>query len=90
MKKLTAESIKNALSLLGWKEDTYGHMQCVSMGGTKYRVKMQATSVRLEVKRDMGTTTEWVRVESSYIKDVVINDGSVVIGKAVLKIINKG
>jgi hypothetical protein len=59
MKKLTAESIKTALSLLGWTEDSYGHMQCTGKTGSKYRVKMQATSIRLEVKKDMGNKAEW-------------------------------
>lgn len=89
MKKLTAESIKTALSLLGWKEDAYGHMQFTSAIGRKYRVKMQKISVRLEVKRDMGAKSEWVRVENSYVKDVVVGDGTVTIGKAVLKALEK-
>ncbi len=78
-KKMTAESVKTALSLLGWTEDAYGHMQCTGKTGKKYRVKVQATSVRLEVRNI--ELKEWVRIESTYIKDVVIVDSAVVIGK---------
>lgn len=88
MKKPKATTIKEALTLLGWKEDAYGHMQCTTKTGKKYRVKMQATSVRLEVKNvELG---EWVRVKSAYMKDVVLTeDGCVVVDKVVLKPLGK-
>lgn len=83
MKKPKATTIKEALTLLGWKEDAYGHMQCTTKTGKKYRVKMQATSVRLEVRQ--VELKEWVRVESAYMKDVATDADHVTIGKVVLK-----
>lgn len=41
---------------------------------------MQAVSVRLEAKR-LESGSEWVKVDSAYLKDVVITSDSVLIGK---------
>ncbi len=81
MKPSKLDQIKEALTLLGWKEDSYGHMKKASEQGNTYRIKIQAISVRVEKRID----SEWFKVSNAYIKDVVILDDSrVQIGKVVI------
>ena len=80
MKPSKLDQIKEALTLLGWKEDSYGHMKKVSATNTTYRIKVQAISVRLEKRVD----SEWFKVSNDYMKDVTVTDGKVQIGKVVV------
>lgn len=82
MKQPKIDQIKDALVLIGWKEDRYGHMQKTTLSGVTYRVKVQAISVRFELRREK----EWLKVSNAYTKDVVVlEDGRVQIGKVILK-----
>ncbi|WP_391560678.1 hypothetical protein [Robertmurraya sp.] len=80
MKKPKIETIKEALILWGWKEDRYGHMQKTAQSGTPYRVKVQAISLRLEKR--IGS--DRFKVSNAYLKDVIVDDGKVQIGKVVI------
>lgn len=90
-----SQALKTALQAVGFKEDRYGHYvkETVSKrldeAGKPIpmlcRVKMQATSVRVEVKHVSGDFKEWVRVDGAYLKDVVVEADSVKIGRHVFK-----
>jgi hypothetical protein len=85
------EQLKLELAARGWKEDRFGHHQKVlkrtlwetgAETEKTYRVKVQATSVRVEVKTVVG----WVKVDGAYFKDIEITDhGAVQIGRKLLK-----
>jgi len=90
MTKTTAPQLRAALALLGWNEDAYGHMQITRQVPAKgdpthvvsreYRVKMQATSVRVEVRgeRQSDGVRPWIRYAGGYLKDcAVLPDGRV-------------
>ncbi len=84
-------TLKQELTNRGWKEDRYGHHQkelrLVNRETREeklrvYRVKLQATSVRVEVKSELG----WVRVDGAYLKDIEITEtGAIQIGRKLLK-----
>lgn len=68
-----------------WKKDRFGHYTNTSLarnGDCVYRFKMQKTSVRFEVKdlnvKDLG----WIKLASSYYKDVFMtSSGKIKIGR---------
>ena len=63
--------IVNWLDANGWKGNRFGHYQ-KEMNGNTYRMKVQQTSLRYEVKSGTG----WVRLRSGYFKDLSItSDG---------------
>jgi hypothetical protein len=85
MGKISNEQrLHDFLPLAGYKQDRWGHFQREFAGGT-LRVKMQATSVRLEVKYE--NDKEWFKKASAYFKDIVFaEDGSSVkIDKLVIR-----
>jgi hypothetical protein len=49
-----------------WKQDAYGHFK-ISANGKQYRLKVQATSVRYEVKQQDGN---WFNKASDYYKNM--------------------
>ena len=49
-----------------WTQDTYGHFK-IRANGKQYRLKVQATSVRYEVKRQDGS---WFNKVSDYYKNI--------------------
>jgi len=87
------EQLKQELNSRGWKEDRYGHHQRTlkvtnretgEVTDRKYRVKIQATSVRVEVKPD--DFNQWIKVDGAYFKDIKITEnGSIQIGRKQLK-----
>ena len=51
----------------GWTEDRFGNFKKVR-NGNKYRMKVQANSLRYEVWSGTG----WVRLRSGYFKDLSV------------------
>ena len=88
------DEIVNSLSTSNvWVKDRYGNFQTDSLSlifkkdgkvyktnrdGT-YRLKLQANSIRLEKKIDVGNKNEWLRVKSDYYKDVKITNRGLII-----------
>lgn len=74
---MTKTEFINWALLKGWVKDGYGHLQKESKG-KQYRFKIQASSVRYEVKIHIGETqyskgqNEWVRIRSGYLKSLSI------------------
>ena len=59
----------------GWQFDKYGHLQRQheSRGVMEtYRYKLNAYSVRREVKSVIGDRNEWIRLKSAYYKNLSI------------------
>jgi len=57
----------------GWKEDKYGNYK-KNEGDGDYRMKMQPTSIRFEVRVTHETGPKsWVRLRSVYHKDITID-----------------
>lgn len=82
---MKAEEIKKHLAACGWTEDRFGHMKKTTSAGTEVRVKMQATSARLEKKVQFGLgEPEWWKVASAYFKDIEVVDGGLKLGKYVI------
>ena len=58
----------------GWRQDKYGHMQ-KTIGDREYRLKLQDTSLRREVKIKFEkqeyspARSEWMRIGGGYYKD---------------------
>ena len=63
-----------------FKKDKWGNYQATLNNGKTYRFKIQATSIRFEVKVTFEATkyspskTEWMRVDSAYFKDIAITE----------------
>ena len=83
--------LRDLLLELKWRADSFGHFQKTMVGKrstgeavTKdYRVRMQATSCRVEVRSqpDSQGKRSWIRVGGGYFKDFVTHpDGSLQIG----------
>jgi hypothetical protein len=92
MKKITIDQLRTAFVALGWTLDRFGHLQSTGANGKKYRIKTQATSVRVEVQVAHAATAyspasnEWVKVTGAYLKDISIEPtGNIVIGKGRFK-----
>jgi len=65
----------------GWSRDSYGHLQKQRKGLikgietiTKYRVKFQDTSIRIEKQLDVLGKNEWVRIGGGYYKDAYVEN----------------
>lgn len=50
----------------GWVKDRFGHYQKTTAAGHKMRVKMQATSCRVEKQVTLANKNEWFRVAGDY------------------------
>ena len=86
------EALIQALKILGYKQDRWGHMKKESIfsRGTTLevegylRVKFQAISVRLEMK--IKGSDYWHRKSSDYLANVqILDNGSIVIGNKRLR-----
>ena len=66
-KKMTITEITDILTNKGWNKDRWGHLK-ISSGDRNFRLKVQKTSVRLEVRAE--SIKEWVRIDGSYLKDI--------------------
>jgi len=86
------EALIQALKILGYKQDRWGHMQkelLFNRGKDDekegyLRVKFQAISVRLEMK--IKGSDYWYKKSSCFIKDVqILDNGSILIGTKRLK-----
>lgn len=72
----------------GWQLDEWGHLQRtvnLSKEGSiiqrHYRIKIQATSCRIEIRYNIMGKNEWVRVGGAYYKDVrYYEEGRLLIG----------
>lgn len=91
MSKITRDELVDFLKQCGWKTDRYGHLQKEIAHRHRetgervirlYRVKLQATSVRIEFRITQGDgSKEWLRVGGAYFKDVVrLPDGRIRVG----------
>lgn len=52
----------------GYTQDRYGNLK-KEENGRHYRFKIQATSIRYEVRTESG---DWVRIRGAYLKDITI------------------
>lgn len=52
----------------GYTQDRHGNLK-KEHGGNQYRLKIQATSIRYEVRTESG---DWVRIRGGYLKDITI------------------
>ena len=86
------EALIQALKVLGYKQDRWGHMQkeTIFNRGEKeqkegyFRVKFQAISARLEIR--IKGSTIWLRRSSDYLANIqILENGSIVIGTKRLK-----
>lgn len=84
------KTIEAALVATGWTKDRWGHYKSASGDG---RVKMQATSFRVERKHTyaalefLPASTEWINVVSDYYKNAsILPDGRVAIKGRALKV----
>lgn len=68
-----------------WKEDRYGHF-VVTHNDKKYRLKIQAMSVRFEKQALIAGKNEWLRVISDYYKNITVGERE---GKRVIRIGNR-
>jgi hypothetical protein len=89
----TIESLRTMLPRCGFEADSYGHFQKEAEGRThsgevvpaKMRIKIQDKSVRIELKR-ATPGSEWNKIDGAYLKDVVISEYSVTIGRRQFKV----
>lgn len=80
------EALRLAATKSGWAEDRFGHLKIDLMrrtisGTTRlvpYRLKVQATSVRIEV----GPSPNWTKVGGCYLSEIqLLERGGVQVGR---------
>lgn len=95
MSNLSKEAIITILQNSGWTLDRWGHLQkTLSVRGVHkdYRIKMQATSLRVEVKVHYPADdyskarNEWIRVGGEYYSKIQLDAGKLRIGRHLLKV----
>jgi len=69
---LTKQQVIDWAKRHDYESDSYGHLQ-KTKGDDKYRLKLQATSVRLEKRLDLKPA-EWLRIRSGYYKNLSITE----------------
>jgi hypothetical protein len=89
------KELKAALITKGWTEDRWGNLKReveTPNGLSKYRVKVQKISVRLEREYTVEAMAyapahkNWALITSSYLKDIKVReDGAIIVGRKVLK-----
>jgi len=79
------DRLEKFLSTSGWAKDHFGHYQKELPSGTKLRVKMQATSCRLEKQVKIVDKNEWLRVDGAYYKNIRFELGDLFVGSKRLK-----
>lgn len=67
------EAIRALRASTRWTEDRFGHFKLDSANGTKYRFKIQDTSIRFERQVLIGGTNEWFNIVSDYFKNTSLN-----------------
>lgn len=86
-------AVVTALRRLGWKPDPHGHLKatlCFNGKTRDYRIKIQDSSVRIELKCCIGGKNEWIRFGGEYYsKILILEDHNVRIGSLLLKPIDK-
>lgn len=75
------DDLEKALISSGWVKDRWKNFK-KTINSKEYRIKVQKISVRLEVK---AAHAGWVRLRSSYIKDITIDENGIHLGGIVLK-----
>jgi hypothetical protein len=60
----------------GWTKDRYGNWK-KEEDGRQYRLKIQAVSVRYELKTTFG---EWMLLSNAYLKDITITPDGKLMG----------
>lgn len=96
-----AEALRAALKKLGWVENRHKHLTTkFAPSGDQlrvYRIKFQATSIRLEVQglptslpAGMDNRKPWYRVSGGFIKDcAILDDGRVRVGGFIFNPLNE-
>lgn len=87
------QELVDVLKADGWEQDRFGHMQKQITGKRRdtgatvtrqYRVKLQATSCRVEVKSEQKNFDggyDWIRVGGDYYTNIVkLDDGRIRVG----------
>lgn len=87
------QELVDTLKADGWEQDRFGHMQKQISGKRRdtgatvtrqYRVKLQATSCRIEIKSDQKNFDggyDWIRVGGDYYTNIVkLDDGRIRVG----------
>lgn len=78
---MNRDQLGQFLTEIGWKKDSFGHFHDPK---GKYRIKMQARSVRYEVKvlheatKYVPKSTSWMRLYSGFYKDLYISNGKII------------
>ena len=90
MRKLDRFTLIDVLKNAGWKTDKWGHLRKTipfikrdtgERVEREYRIKLQATSVRVEVQLRICDANEWRRVGGAYYKSIVQSAyGTIIIG----------
>lgn len=84
------EALVAFLKDLGWMADKFGHLQ-KTIGTKKYRVKLQATSCRIEIQIEYEATQytkatkEWVRFGGDYYSNIAEIENGIRIGRHIFK-----
>lgn len=84
-KQTPRERLEKFLGENGWAKDRFGHYHKELKPGLKIRIKMQATSCRLERQAYIIDKNEWLRVDGAYYKNIRFEDGTIVIGRKMLR-----
>ena len=71
---MTKQEFIEAAKAQGYVEDRWGHLQKTYSNGTRYRLKLQEISVRLESWTLVGGKHEWVRLYMAYYSRVTVNN----------------
>lgn len=75
------EDIERALFAMGWMKDRFGHFR-KEIANAPHRVKMQATSLRIEKQVKIVDKNEWFNRVSDYYKNIIVDsEGLVVRGR---------
>ena len=69
------DRIRHTLTKGGWVIDRWDNYK-KSIGGRVYRVKMQKTSMRVEMATNAASGCRWSKVVSDYFKNVKVEHGS--------------
>lgn len=76
------------LKEFGWEADQWGHFKHATRAWTPdgeesvrlLRVKIQPLMVAVELRVDLGTRYDWMRLSACYHKDVVVEKDQILIG----------
>lgn len=95
MRKLDRSALIDVLKIAGWKTDRWGHLRKTipfikrdtrERVEREYRIKLQATSIRVEVQGKVMGVNEWYRVGGAYYRNIVQRpDGAIVVGSMLIR-----